>query len=51
MTNRIAALLHTPAHSQIAGALPYLSQDAMAAGTRTSVPLGQRELLGVVCVE
>jgi len=48
MTNRIAVLLHTPAHSQIAGALTYLSQDALAAGTLVRVPLGQRELLGVV---
>jgi primosomal protein N' (replication factor Y) (superfamily II helicase) len=46
--NPIAVLVHTPAHSQIAGALTYLSDRPLPAGTLVRVPLGQRELLGVV---
>jgi primosomal protein N' (replication factor Y) (superfamily II helicase) len=45
---RIAVLVHTPAHSQMAGALTYLSDSSLPAGTLVRVPLGQRELLGVV---
>lgn len=41
-------LVHTPAHSQMAGALTYLSAQPLPAGTLVRVPLGQRELLGVV---
>ncbi|MDD5029587.1 MAG: primosomal protein N' [Rhodoferax sp.] len=48
MTYRIAVLVHTPAYSQMAGALTYLSDAPLPAGTLVRVPLGQRELLGVV---
>ncbi|MDD2918156.1 primosomal protein N' [Rhodoferax sp.] len=41
-------LLHTPAYSQMAGALSYLSNALLPPGTLVRVPLGQRELLGVV---
>ena len=41
-------LLHTPAYSQLAGALTYLCDKALPPGTLVRVPLGQRELLGVV---
>ena len=41
-------LLHTPAYSQMAGALSYLSDAPLPPGTLVRVPLGQRELLGVV---
>ncbi|MCB8748154.1 primosomal protein N' [Rhodoferax sp. U2-2l] len=45
---QIAVLVHTPAYSQMAGALTYLSAQPLPAGTLVRVPLGQRELLGVV---
>ena len=41
-------LVHTPAHSQMAGALSYWSETPLPPGTLVRVPLGQRELLGVV---
>lgn len=41
-------LVHTPAHSQMTGALSYWSQTRLEPGTLVRVPLGQRELLGVV---
>ncbi|MDD2881152.1 MAG: primosomal protein N' [Rhodoferax sp.] len=41
-------LVHTPAYSQMAGALTYLSDSPLPPGTLVRVPLGQRELLGVV---
>jgi primosomal protein N' (replication factor Y) len=44
----VAVLVHTPAHSQMAGALTYLSPQDLPPGTLVRVPLGQRELLGVV---
>ena len=44
----MTVLLHTPAYSQMAGALTYLSDQVLTPGTLVRVPLGQRELLGVV---
>ncbi|WP_256445085.1 primosomal protein N' [Rhodoferax sp. U11-2br] len=44
----VSVLVHTPAHSQMAGALSYTSEHALPPGTLVRVPLGQRELLGVV---
>ncbi len=41
-------LVHTPAHSQMAGVLSYWNETLLAPGTLVRVPLGQRELLGVV---
>ena len=40
--------MHTPAYSQMASALSYLSSEVPPPGTLVRVPLGQRELLGVV---
>ncbi|MDO9165001.1 MAG: primosomal protein N' [Rhodoferax sp.] len=48
MTHRLPVLVHTPAHSQVAGPLTYRSEQALAAGTLVRVPLGKREILGVV---
>ena len=48
MTHRINVMVQTPAHSQIGGALTYLSEQALAPGTLVRVPLGKRETLGVV---
>ena len=41
-------MVHTPAHSGLGGALTYLSDHDIAPGSLVRVPLGQRELLGVV---
>lgn len=48
MTILNQVLLHTPAYSQMAGALTYLSDTPLPPGSLVRVPLGQRELLGVV---
>ncbi len=48
MTTQIQVLVHTPVYSQMAGALTYVSEQPLAPGTLVRVPLGQRELLGVV---
>ena len=48
MSIPLPVLVQTPAHSQMAGALTYLSEAPLTAGTLVRVPLGQRELLGVV---
>jgi primosomal protein N' (replication factor Y) len=47
-TSLTQVLVHTPAYSQMAGALTYLSETDLPPGTLVRVPLGQRELLGVV---
>ncbi len=44
----LRVLVQTPHHSQIAGALSYLSEQALQPGTLVRVPLGNRETLGVV---
>ena len=48
MSHLLSVLVHTPAHSQVAGPLTYRSAQALPAGSLVRVPLGQRELLGVV---
>jgi primosomal protein N' (replication factor Y) len=48
MNHRIAVLVHTPAYSQIGSALSYASEQLWPAGTLVRVPLGRREVLGVV---
>lgn len=48
MSIPLPVLVQTPAHSQMAGALTYLSEHPLAPGALVRVPLGQRELLGVV---
>jgi primosomal protein N' (replication factor Y) len=48
MTLLVSVVVHTPAHSQLAGALTYRSVLPLAPGTLVRVPLAGRELLGVV---
>ena len=48
MTHLVSVLVQTPAHSQLAGALTYRSELQLTPGTLVRVPLGTRELLGVV---
>ena len=48
MTARLHILVQTPAHSQIARPLSYLSEQPLEAGTLVRVPFGKRETLGVV---
>ena len=48
MTHCLSVLVQTPAHSQMAGALSYRSALPLPAGTLERVPLGKREILGVV---
>jgi primosomal protein N' (replication factor Y) len=48
MSHQISVMVHTPAHSGIGGALTYESDAVHAPGTLVRVPLGSRELLGVV---
>ena len=48
MSVLLAVVVATPAHSNIAGPLTYLSEQVLAPGTLVRVPLGQREVLGVV---
>ncbi|MRD49419.1 primosomal protein N' [Caenimonas koreensis] len=48
MTHRLAVVVPTPAHSTIAGPLSYLSELPLSPGSLVRVPLGKREVLGVV---
>jgi primosomal protein N' (replication factor Y) len=48
MSHRLAVVVPTPAHSSISGPLTYLSELPLAPGTLVRVPLGRREVLGVV---
>jgi len=48
MTHLVSVVVHTPAHSQLAGALTYRSELLLTPGTLVRVPLAGRELLGVV---
>ncbi|WPC67794.1 primosomal protein N' [Rhodoferax ferrireducens] len=48
MTHQLAVLVHTPVHSAVAGTLSYVSELPLTVGSLVRVPLGQRELLGVV---
>ncbi len=48
MTHRVAVLVPTPAHSKLGGPLTYLSEQPLAPGTLVRVPLGKREVLGLV---
>ena len=48
MSYLLPVLVHTPAYSRMAWPLTYRSESALAPGTLVRVPLGQRELLGVV---
>jgi primosomal protein N' (replication factor Y) (superfamily II helicase) len=44
----LQVVVATPAHSAIAGPLTYRSESPLPAGTLVRVPLGRREVLGVV---
>lgn len=48
MSHRVSVVVHTPAHSGLAGALTYLHAHPLPAGTLVRVPLGTRETLGIV---
>ena len=48
MTLQLPVLVQTPAHSNLGGALSYESDTAHPPGTLVRVPLGQREILGIV---
>ncbi|MBT9505239.1 primosomal protein N' [Rhodoferax sp.] len=48
MTHLLSVLVHTPAHSQVDGPLTYRSELALSPGVLVRVPLGKREILGVV---
>ena len=48
MTHDVAVLVPTPAHSSVGGPLSYRSEFPLAPGTLVRVPLGRREVLGVV---
>ena len=46
--HRLAVVVPTPAHSSISASLTYGSELPLAAGTLVRVPLGKREVLGIV---
>ena len=48
MSHRLSVVVPTPTHSSIAGPLSYLSELPLLPGTLVRVPLGRREVLGVV---
>jgi primosomal protein N' (replication factor Y) len=48
MSHEVAVVVPTPAHSSLGGPLTYRSEFPLAAGTLVRVPLGRREVLGVV---
>jgi primosomal protein N' (replication factor Y) len=48
MTHWHGVVVATPAHSAVAGPLTYTSELSLAPGTLVRVPLGKREVLGVV---
>ncbi|MFI5447684.1 primosomal protein N' [Polaromonas sp. UC242_47] len=48
MTYWLSIVVATPAHSRVAGALTYASEWPLPPGSLVRVPLGKREILGVV---
>lgn len=48
MTHWLGIVVATPAHSSVAGPLTYASAQPLPPGTLVRVPLGKREVLGVV---
>lgn len=48
MSNWLQVVVAAPAHSSIAGPLTYQSESPLPAGSLVRVPLGKREVLGVV---
>ncbi|MFO1226953.1 primosomal protein N' [Roseateles sp.] len=47
-SGRVPVLVETPQHSGLGGPLDYLSERALAPGSLVRVPLGKREVLGLV---
>jgi primosomal protein N' (replication factor Y) len=48
MKHRLAVWVQSPAHSQLARSLTYLNEIVLEPGTLVRVPLGKRDLLGIV---
>jgi primosomal protein N' (replication factor Y) len=48
MPHIVSVIVHTPAHSGLADVLSYTSEKSLSSGTLVRVPLGNREMLGVV---
>ena len=48
MSHIVSVIVHTPAHSGLVDVLSYASEEVLPPGTLVRVPLGKRELLGVV---
>ena len=48
MICQLPVVVHTPVHSQVAGPLTYLSPVDLPAGSLVRIPLGKREMMGVV---
>jgi primosomal protein N' (replication factor Y) (superfamily II helicase) len=48
MTHWLSIVVATPAHSSVAGPLTYASEQPLPPGSLVRVPLGKREVLGVV---
>ena len=48
MTHWLSVAVQTPAHSAVAGPLTYRSELPLSPGTLVRVPLGSREVLGIV---
>jgi len=48
MNHWLSVVVPTPAHSSVAGALTYRSEQALPPGALVRVPLGKREVLGIV---
>ncbi len=51
MSYWVEVVVATPAHSSVAGPLTYRSESPLSPGTLVRVPLGKREVLGVVWAE
>lgn len=51
MTHWLSIVVATPAHSSVAGPLTYASERPLPPGSLVRVPLGKREVLGVVWAE
>ena len=48
MSHKVSVIVHTPAHSGLADVLSYESEEILPTGTLVRVPLGKREMLGIV---
>jgi len=48
MPHIVSVIVHTPAHSGLVDVLSYASEEMLPTGTLVRVPLGKRELMGVV---